>query len=139
MLLGAQRLGHGVRLERDPVALQYAAQHRIAIEINLTSNVKLGAVDDIARHPYLKFLRLGLPVSLSTDDEGMFETDALGECVLAVGKTDLTYYEYREMAFNSIRTAFVDDTLKRSFLQRLDNEFAVFERSQKAGEGASAL
>ena len=52
------------------------------------------------------------------------------ECVLAVGKTDLTYYEYREMAFNSIRTAFVDDTLKRGFLQRLSHEFAEFERNQ---------
>lgn len=136
MLLGAQRLGHGVRLERDPVALQYAARQRVAIEINLTSNVKLGAVDDIARHPYLKFLRLGLPVSLATDDEGMFATDAVGECVLAVGKTDLTYYEYRGMAFNSIRTAFADDTLKQRFLRRLEHEFAVFERDWKAEEEA---
>lgn len=128
LLLGAERLGHGVRLEHDPVVLQYAAQRRVPIEINLTSNLKLGAVDDIAQHPYLKYLRLGLPVSLATDDEGMFDTDAVGECVLAVGKTDLTYYEYREMAFNSIRTAFVDDTLKRNFLQRLSHEFAVFER-----------
>jgi len=130
LLLGAERLGHGVRLERDPITLQYAAQRQIPIEINLTSNLKLGAVGDIAEHPYLKFLRLGLPVSLATDDEGMFDTDAVGECVLAVGKTDLTYYEYREMAFNSIRTAFVDETLKRGFLQRLSHEFAEFERSQ---------
>lgn len=139
MLLGAQRLGHGVRLARDPIALQYAAQHRIAVEINLTSNLKLGAIDDIARHPYLQYLRLGLPVSLATDDEGMFDTDATRECVLAVSKTDLTYYEYREMAFNSIRTAFVDDTRKRDLLRRLDNEFAAFERSQGASAGGSTL
>ena len=137
MLLGAERLGHGVRLERDPVALQYAAMHRIAIEINLTSNLKLGAVDDIAKHPYLTFLRLGLPVSLATDDEGMFDTDAVGECVLAVGKTDLTYDEYRRMAFNSIHTAFIGDTLKQQFLERLEHEFAVFERSPVA-QAASA-
>lgn len=130
MLLGAERLGHGVRLERDPIALEYAAQHRIPIEINLTSNIKLGAIDDIADHPYLDYLRLGLPVSLATDDEGIFETDIIGECVLAVSATDLTYYEYREMAYNSIRTAFLDDTLKRGLLQRLEQEFVVFERNQ---------
>lgn len=131
MLLGAQRIGHGVRLERDPVTLQYAAMRKFPIAINLTSNLKLGAVDDIASHPYLKFLRLGLPVSLSTDDEGMFDTDAAGECVLAVSKTDVTYYEYRAMAFNSIRASFADDALKQSLVGRLERAFTAFEHDLK--------
>lgn len=127
LLLGAERLGHGVRLIEDPVTLHYAMQKAIPIEVNLTSNLKLGAVKDIRQHPFLTYLRLGLPVSLSTDDEGIFQTDIVQECELAVGQTDMSYQEYKDMALNSIRTAFVADGVKAPLLQALQQRFAQFE------------
>lgn len=128
LLLGAERLGHGVRLINDPLTLQYARTKAIPIEINLTSNLKLGAVPDLQQHPFLTYLRLGLPVSLSTDDEGVFATDINQECELAASKTDVTYYELKEMAKNSIRTAFVDDKTKAALLDKLAQQFTTFER-----------
>ena len=134
LLLGAERLGHGVRLNEDPVTLQYAADRHIPIEINLTSNLKLQAVKDIAQHPFLAYLRLGLPVSLSTDDEGIFLTDINDECVLAVEQTDVTYSEYKEMAFNSIRTSFASEDLKQRLLRELQVRFDRFEAGQVRGK-----
>jgi len=131
MLLGAERLGHGVRLIEDPVTLQYAAQKHIPIEINLTSNLKLRAIDDIRNHPYLTYLRLGLPVSLSTDDEGIFGIDINDDCALAVGQTDVTYYEYKEMAFNSIRTSFAAEDVKQKLLGELTARFDRFESGMR--------
>ena len=128
LLLGTERLGHGVRLIEDPVTLQYAADRHIPIEINLTSNIKLRAINDIRQHPFLTYLRLGLPVSLSTDDEGIFQTDINNECVVAVGQTDVTYYEFKEMAFNSIRTAFAADDVKQRLLNKLTARFDSFEK-----------
>lgn len=128
LLLGAERLGHGVRLIEDPVTLQYAVDRRIPIEINLSSNLKLKAVKDIRQHPFLTYLRLGLPVSLSTDDEGIFLTDIINECVVAVGQTDVTYYEYKEIAFNSIQTSFAADDLKQRLLKELTARFDSFEK-----------
>lgn len=127
LLLGAERLGHGVRLIEDPVTLQYAIEKHIPIEINLSSNLLLQAVKEIGQHPYLTYLRLGLPVSLSTDDEGIFRTDIINECVVAVGQTDVTYYEYKEMAFNSIRTSFVAEDVKQRLLNELQVRFDSFE------------
>lgn len=127
LLLGAERLGHGVRLIENPVVMQYAADRRTPVEINLISNLKLRAVNDIRAHPYLTYLRLGMPVSLSTDDEGIYETDINDECVLAVGKTDLTYHEFREMAFNSLRTSFATDEVKQPLLAELKRRFDRFE------------
>lgn len=129
LLLGAERLGHGVRLIDDPLTLHYASTQAVPIEINLTSNLKLGAVPDIHQHPFLTYLRLGLPVSLSTDDEGMFMTDIVSECALAVGHTDVTYHELKEMALNSIRTAFAADDVKARLLQGLEQRFVQFEQS----------
>lgn len=129
LLLGAERLGHGVRLIDDPWTLQYAIERAVPIEINLSSNLKLGAVPDLRQHPFLTYLRLGLPVSLSTDDEGMFATDIVQECVKAVQHTDVTYHEMREMALNSIRTAFVDEGTRARLLRELEQRFAQFEQS----------
>lgn len=128
LLLGAERLGHGVRLVENPVVMQYAANTHVPIEINLTSNVKLRAISDIRTHPYLTYLRLGMPVSLSTDDEGIFEIDMNDDCVLAVGQTDVTYYEFKEMAFNSIRTSFAPKALKQQMMLDLNNRFDRFEK-----------
>ncbi|MEA5097485.1 MAG: hypothetical protein VB032_02990 [Burkholderiaceae bacterium] len=132
LLLGAERLGHGVRLAENPVVMQYAADQHVPIEINLTSNLKLRAIEDIRAHPYLTYLRLGMPVSLSTDDEGIFETDINGECELAVAKTDVTYHEYKQMAFNSIQTSFASDDIKRQLLEELRQRFDRFEQKQKS-------
>lgn len=132
LLLGAERIGHGVRLIENPVVMQYAANRHIPIEINLTSNLKLRALNDIGAHPYLAYLRLGMPVSLSTDDEGIFGIDINDECVLAVGQTDVTYHEFKEMAFNSIRTSFASAELKQQMLLELENRFKGFERRLKS-------
>ena len=129
LLLGAERLGHGVRLMDDPLTLHYAITQAVPIEINLTSNLKLGAVSDIRQHPFLTYLRLGLPVSLSTDDEGMFATDIVKECLLAVAQTDVTYHELKEMARNSIRTSFASDDVKARLLSELAQRFVQWEAS----------
>jgi hypothetical protein len=130
MILGAERLGHGVNLAHDPVALEYAARNHIAVEVNLSSNLRLTSVERLAEHPYLDYLRLGLPVSLSTDDEGIFDTDIAHECELAIAETDVTYAEFKTMAFNSIRTSFASDSDKQVLTIRLERAFADFERKQ---------
>lgn len=127
MLLGAERLGHGVRLADDPVALEYAAIHRIPVEVNISSNLRLTAVGSVSAHPFLDYLRLGIPVSLSTDDEGIFETDINHECELAIAETDVNYAEMKQMAFNSIETSFASAQDREALKARLTDSFAKFE------------
>jgi adenosine deaminase CECR1 len=129
MILGAERLGHGVRLNEDPVALEYAARHHVAVEVNLSSNLRLTSVAKFSEHPFLDYLRLGVPVSLSTDDEGIFDTDIQQECVHAVTETDVTYAELKQMAVNSIETSFANDTDKAQLKSRLLNDFLQFEKA----------
>lgn len=128
MIFGVERIGHGVKLENDPIALEYAALEKIGIEINLTSNVRLKAINDIKQHPFVKYLRLGIPVSLSTDDEGIFETDINTECEIAISQSDISYAELKQMVFNSIETAFVGDKEKKELLIKLRQRISDFEK-----------
>lgn len=127
MLMGAERLGHGVNLADDLLALEYAALKKVPIETNLSSNLRLTKVEDIAHHPFLDYLRLGLPVSLSTDDEGIFDTDIQRECELALARTNITYAEFKEMAFHSLGAAFAAPADKTILRAKLEKAFVAFE------------
>jgi len=128
MIMGVERVGHGVLLAQDPVALAYAVEVKtLPIEINLYSNYRLQVQEDLSKHPFLDFLRLGLPVNLSTDDEGMFVGDISHECKLAISYTDITHKEFKQMSYNSIKTAFADEAVKTRLLKKLDDDFARFE------------
>lgn len=132
LILGAERIGHGVLLNNDPVTLEYARLHQIPIESELTSNVRLGVVKDYAHHPFLRFLRLGLRVSLSTDDEGIFGTDINRECVHAIAETDMNYAELRQMLRNSIDTSFANDDDRTALAQKLNGQLTAFETRWKS-------
>ena len=77
--LGAERIGHGIGAATDPTLLAHLAEHRIPLEVCPTSNLRTGAVRSLAEHPLPRLLRAGVPVTLNTDDPGMFGCDIVGE------------------------------------------------------------
>ncbi len=77
--LGAERIGHGIGAIADPGLLEHLAGHRIPLEVCPTSNLRTGAVRSLAEHPLPRLLRAGVPVTLNTDDPGMFGCDLVGE------------------------------------------------------------
>ena len=70
---GANRIGHGVDLlyEDAPYALlEDMVARDILVEINLTSNAVILGVEG-PDHPFETYLAAGVPLTLSTDDEGV--------------------------------------------------------------------
>lgn len=139
MIMGAERLGHGVALRDDTVALEYARLHHVPIEVNLTSNVRLGAVRSIAEHPFLYYVRLGLPVSLSTDDEGILVTDINQECEVAIRDTDMSYAELRTMAQTALDTAFAPPEVMDGVRAQWQRDIGAFEAAWGPALGGTAL
>src|SRR6202046_4792679 len=86
-LLGAERIGHGIAVMRDPALAESLATRRVALENCPTSNLCTGALArqiekldaSLQDHPLAAFIKRGLCVTLSTDDPGMFHTDLLTE------------------------------------------------------------
>jgi adenosine deaminase len=132
ILLGAERVGHGTQAWKDPVALEFAANQKLPIEANLVSNVRLGYAASFRAHAFLDLLRLGLRVSLSTDDEGILVTDITNEFVAAITHTNITYSEVRQLVLNSIDTAFVDDAEKGRLRGQVEQDLREFEASWRA-------
>ncbi len=82
------------------------ADRHTMVEINLTSNaVILGITGD--EHPFMLYRKMGVPVALSTDDEGVSRIDLTHEYVRAADTYPLTYQDFKLLARTSIEHAFL--------------------------------
>src|SRR5271154_1281340 len=105
----AERIGHGVSImyEDRPYDLlkEMAAQH-VMVEINLSSNdliLGISGKDD----PFPIYRKFGVPVALSTDDEGVSRIDLTHEYVRAVQAYALTYPDLKQMVRTSLEHNFL--------------------------------
>lgn len=106
-LLGAERIGHGVRAMEDPVLVDLLREKRIGIEANLTSNVQTSTVPDLASHPLREMLDRGLLASINTDDPGVSAIDLRYEFEVAAPAAGLTPEQIRQAQANALATAFL--------------------------------
>jgi adenosine deaminase len=105
----AERIGHGVDLmyeERPYELLQEMATRHIMVEINLTSNDVILNVKG-KDHPFMLYRKYGVPVALSTDDEGVSRIDLTHEYQRAAESYPLTYRDLKQMARTSLEHAFL--------------------------------
>ncbi len=136
ILMGAERIGHGVNLalspQPDPPEVALMRRQGILIEACLTSNHLLLKIP-FDRHPFLKYLRSGIPVSLNTDNTGVFGIDMTEEYARAVeSHPDLTWRELKQMARFSLEHAFVEDDIQAQLLDRWEEQMQAFEASVKS-------
>lgn len=106
----AERIGHGVDIRHEEASselLSMLARRRVLVEVNLTSNdVILGVTGD--RHPLRDYLAAGVPVALSTDDEGVSRIDLTHENLRAVSEFGLGYADLKQMARASLQYSFLN-------------------------------
>lgn len=92
---GAHRIGHAVALSSVAIEdseIQVARDEALSavlasgsvIECCLSSNLVVAGVKCLEQHPLPEFLQESLPVTLATDDPGMFATTGQGEFDLAL-------------------------------------------------------
>lgn len=90
-LLGARRIGHGVRSIFDKELVKRLARDKILLETCPTSNVITRAVPSWADHPLPRLLQSGVPCSISTDDPGIFGVtmnEEFERCKKGMGMTE---------------------------------------------------
>lgn len=104
---GAHRIGHGTRLIEDPELLNYVCDHRIPLEICLSSNVQTHTVARIEDHPFKKYLDDQLRVTLNTDNRLISDTTMTDEIWLAVQAFDLNYEQVKKVILNGFKSLFI--------------------------------
>jgi adenosine deaminase CECR1 len=134
LLLGAERIGHGTNLITDPDTLLLMRTGKFAVEVSLVSNRLLNYVSDISRHPFPELLRLGVPVCLSTDDRGMWDSNLTDEWFTAVTEFHLSWEEIEKLGRYSLEFAFVPGHVKAKLLDGYERELAAFIAAYGGGD-----
>lgn len=137
---GAHRIGHGVRLIEDIVLYdrkviqvgmlaQYVLDHRIPLEICLSSNVHTGAARSFEEHPFPYFLRRGYRVTLNTDNRLMSATTMTDEYLIAVERYGLGVDALEKLTINGMKSAFAHYSERcRIIFDRIKPGFAALRK-----------
>ncbi|HUF11085.1 MAG TPA: adenosine deaminase [Rhodothermales bacterium] len=104
---GAHRIGHGTSLYRNPDLLRYFVDHQIPLEICPTSNVQTHVVPSLEEHPLTRYVRTGVPVTVSTDNRLFSRTSVTDELLKVHQHCGLTLAELKNVVLNSFRHAFL--------------------------------
>jgi adenosine deaminase len=119
-LLGAERIDHGLRCVEDPTLVIELAHRSIPLDVCPTSNVVLGIVPDLARHPVDELRRQGVRISLNTDDPLLYGVDVAGEYALCAETFGWERSDVVAMARTSIESCFAEDSRRQQLLRELD-------------------
>lgn len=117
--LAADRIGHGVRAIEDPALLAVLRERQIPLEVNLTSNICLHVYRRLAEHPFPHLDRMGLLLTIGSDDPPLFNTDLTHEFQLLASEYGYAPADIARIA----RNAFVASAAPRSLASRLLSEF----------------
>jgi adenosine deaminase len=118
------RVGHATRLIEDTSLTDYCNDHRIPLEICLTSNVQTRAVRSYATHPFREYFQRGLNVVLNTDNRLMSATTLTDEYLHAAQSLDFTFDELARVAMNGFESAFLPHADRAVLAARASAEIA---------------
>ncbi|MGN9805949.1 adenosine deaminase [Micromonospora sp. L32] len=118
--LGAERIGHGISAAEDPELLAYLAEHRIALEVCPTSNVRTRAVARLAEHPLRRLVDAGVLVSINSDDPPMFGTTLNDEYAVAAALLDVGPEGVAALARDGVTASFLEPGEKARISAEID-------------------
>ena len=135
---GAHRIGHGTRLREDGDLLNYLNDHRIPLEVCLTSNIQTKAAESFESHPLAFYMSYGLRCTINTDNRLVTNTTMTQEYERAVECYDLNIGDLRKLMIDGFKSSFMPYRKKTTITAQAAKEFdeLVREFEEKSGERA---
>tara|TARA_B100000686_G_scaffold355365_1_gene473579 strand:- start:21116 stop:22159 length:1044 start_codon:yes stop_codon:yes gene_type:complete len=120
---GANRIGHGTRLKEDKGLMNYINDHRIPLEICLTSNWQTKSVRSLKQHPLKFYYNQGIRVTLNTDNRLMSNTTMTKEMMLAHKLFGFTIHDFKEITIMAMKSAFIKYKERKAMINSISKEF----------------
>jgi len=126
---GAHRIGHGVRLDRDtklddgelvlgPLA-SFIRDRQIHLEMAPTCNTQIGAVNSVAEHPVIPFMRAGFNVGVNTDNRLMSDVSPSSELEALHDAYQLSWADIERLVTNAISSGFAPLTERQRIIDNI--------------------
>jgi adenosine deaminase len=119
-ILEVQRIDHGVRCLEDDRLVERLGAEQIPLTVCPLSNVKLQVFPSIRQHDVQALLQRGLLVTINSDDPAYFGGYAADNLSAVADAFDLPPETVLELARNSFRAAFLEESVKDAYLAEVD-------------------
>lgn len=128
VLLGAQRIGHGIAIKNDPEIMQICVEHNVLLEMCPTSNLQTKAVASMEKYPFQQFLDAQIKISINTDNRTVSATTLTDEYMLLDTYYDCMDYSLMEkLNLMALEAAFTDDACKKRLAAVIREAYQAIE------------
>jgi adenosine deaminase len=120
--LGAERIGHGVRVMDDDEVVFLARERGTAFEVCVTSNFQSGIIPALSNHPLPHMLQAGLNATINTDDPSVSRIDLSHEFKLAREDLGIPFDSLKERVLAAARASFLPEGEREELVGKLKKE-----------------
>jgi adenosine deaminase len=123
---GAHRIGHGTRLYEDGDLMNYVNDHRIPLEICITSNIQTQAAKSYESHPLRFYYDYGLRVTINTDNRLVSDTTLTEEFYMVAKHLNLNLDDIKSMIMDGFKSAFLPNRAKSIMLNMVNDKLKKY-------------
>ncbi len=120
--LGAERIGHGVRVLEDENVTALAKESGTTFEVCVTSNFQSGVVKELKQHPLPRMIEKGLNTTINTDDPSVSRITLAREYQYACEDLDISIDSVKQCILNAAQASFLPDVEKTEFVSSIKKE-----------------
>jgi adenosine deaminase len=123
--LGAERIGHGVRVLDDENVTALARERKTAFEVCITSNYQSGVVETLEAHPLMRMLERGLNVTINTDDPSISRITLSHEYYNACDALQMPQYTLKERIVAAAQAGFLSEDERNKLVLQLKKDLKL--------------
>lgn len=123
--LGAERIGHGVRVLEDASVAALAKERGTVFEVCVTSNYQSGVVKSLTEHPLPRMFEAGLNVTVNTDDPSVSRITLAHEYQHVAEELHVPMNILKQSVVVAAQASFLPDVEKESFVASLKKELKL--------------
>jgi adenosine deaminase len=125
-LLKVTRIDHGIRCVEDAELVEYLVKKQIPLTVCPLSNIKLRVFDRLSQHNLPQLLKLGLCVTVNSDDPAYFEGYIEDNFRALHEHLGIDSQDIYKLSRNAFQASFLTPTEKKKYLDELDRFVSSF-------------
>lgn len=130
ILIGAKRIGHGIKAIFDDEVLDLIRKKDVLLEVCPTSNVQTNVVFDYSDHPIYDLYKRGVIINISTDNNTVSHISLTEEYLKIFEHFNFTIADINNITVNSIKHSFLSDKEKKMYLDRFIKEVGEYSSKE---------
>jgi len=123
--LGAERIGHGVRVMEDENIVTLAREHGAVFEVCVTSNYQSGVVRSLPSHPLPRMIEADLQITLNTDDPSVSRITLSHEYQHVCEQLKMPISLLKQSVLRAAQSSFLPEDKKNEFVEIIKKELKL--------------